>query len=246
MKEWIKNFSEIEKMFKEICILLEEETFNKTKFVECFALTALRMCKSNAGSVKLLLENEFYVELLIVLRYQLELLFRLKWINEPESIEDKNIRTNEIEAEVYSKMQCGINDLKCRKLEFFNKDLIKDAQESIDCLKKQKPYLINKNDNFLKDPGNFSMAGNYTEIFYTHYRFLSIFAHPNPTLNDYFQSSIECCESIDLKTLTECLKYSVKVYKHIIDITLNILHPNLENIDEIKDIQKEFNDFAGK
>ena len=243
--DWIDKFSETEKLFKEIVILLKEETFSKSQVVEVFALTALRMCRENAGAIKILQQNSFFCELMMVFRHQIELLFRLNWILSATDNEERILRTNRIEADAYHAFQAEITFLKGIKEKiFFDEISIKKAQEFINAIKSKNPQLLAENGNFLRRNGNETMAGDLREKYYHQYRYLCMFAHPNPLLRE-FHLTTDLGRDIFEEPFEKSCIYAMKVFKNNLNLIIILLGKDLQNIKKIEKLQQIFNEIVG-
>ncbi|MBC8527558.1 MAG: hypothetical protein H8D22_12020 [Candidatus Cloacimonetes bacterium] len=243
--DWVNKFSETEKLFNEIGVLLKNESFKKSQVVEVFALTALRMCRENAGAIKILLQNGFYCELMMIIRHQIELMFRLNWINSETDSKERIVRTNKIEADAYRAFQAEITNLRSnRSRRFFNEDFIKKAQKIIDDIKSENPQLLADNGNFMRLEKNETMAGDLREKYYPQYRYLCMFTHPNPSLREFHLTANQGKDIF--KSFEQSYIYAMKVFKINLNIIINLLGNQLKNMKKIKEIQQIFNEFVGE
>ena len=242
--DWINMFSESEKLFDDICNLTKEDNFKKSQVVELFALNSLLICRENLGAINILLKNNLYYEIFMVFRHQIELMFRLNWIINAQNDEERENRTNKIEADSFRRYQAEINYLKqIRNKSFLNKEHITKMQEIIDELKQNNPHLI-ENDKFMKGENNIIMAGELREKYYHQFRFLSMLSHPNPLSRDYFFTTGDN-EDIFRESFEESCKYAMKILNNNLDVIITLLMNSLNNISNIKELQKEFNEVAG-
>ena len=165
--DWVKNFTEAETKFNEIGKLLANHSFNNNQIVEIFALTSLKMCRENAGAIKILLQNGFYIETMMIFRNQIELLFRLNWIKSSSQEKDRITKINSLEAKTFKDFNNEIVYLKKKKSkDFFTDKKVNKYIKALDILKANNPQYLSNNGKFIIKDNNIVMAGNLREKFY--------------------------------------------------------------------------------
>ncbi|HHI87437.1 MAG TPA: hypothetical protein ENK03_00650 [Candidatus Cloacimonetes bacterium] len=238
--DWIYKFSETEKLFDEIFLLLKEESFDKSQVVKVFASTSLSICIDNLGAIVLLIQNDYFYEVFMIFRHQIELMFRLNWIINAPNDEEKKKRTNKIEADSFRSYEDEINILKQMKnRNFFNENHIIQMQKIIYDLKKNNPQLIESN-KFMGCGKNIEMAGDFREKYYHQFRFLSMLSHPNPLSRDYFfKTNFE--EDVFREPFENSCNYTMKVLNENLNKIITLLGEDLKNFTKIKKLQILFN-----
>ena len=243
--DWINMFSETEKLFGDICNLTKEESYKKSQVVEMFALTSLLICRENLGAINVLLKNNFYYEIFMIFRHQIELMFRLNWIMNAPNIEERENRTNKIEADSFRNYESELNELKkIKKKKFFNEKSLSKAHKFIKKIKQINPKLT-KDNKFMRCENNIKMAGDLREKYYPQYRFLSMLSHPNPLSRDYFFTTDRGEDTFREPFENSCI-YAMKVLKENLSKIITLLGEELKNISKIKELQNIFNEVAGK
>jgi len=243
--DWINMFSKSEKLFNDICNLTKDDSFKKTQVVELFALTSLLICRENLGAINVLLKNNLYYEIFMIFRHQIELMFRLNWIITAPDSEEMKKRVNNIEASSFRDYETELDCLKqMGNRTFFSEEDLKKIQVFSDELKQNNPHLI-KDCRFMRCVNNAEMAGELREKYYHQFRFLSMLSHPNPLSRDYFLITDDN-EDIFRESFEESCKYAMKILNNNLDMIITLLMNSLNNITNIKELQKEFNKVAGK
>ena len=238
-------FSETEKLFDDIFSLTKEESYKKSQVIELFALTSLSICRENLGAINLLLQNNFYYEIFMIFRHQIELMFRLNWIMNATTDEEREERVNNIEADSYRKYDVELDELKkMKEKKYFTENTISNAKEFIKEIKQNNSQLIEDN-KFMGCGKNIEMAGELREKYYHQFKFLSMLSHPNPSSREYFLTTNKG-EDVFEESFENSCTYAMKVFKENLNKIINLLGQNLKKNDEIKELQSLFNDIAGE
>jgi len=239
MNDWVKKYTEIADKFNDF-----GKTFGKTGFkrveqaAETFALMCIKLCREDASSIALLLKKGLYCEAMVILRNSLELLFKIHWVHNGDTHEERNERTYRLEGKTLSDFQKEVNYMLKKATDESSKELKEIAekhQKEIDRIKDESRYLLNERHNFKSSPSNIDMAGDLVrQKFYHNYRYLCMYTHSSPLLSDMLLSE-DYGEKMFRESVEQVLDQCAVVYWLIMGLCLNILFDQVTETFDVRE-----------
>ncbi len=239
MKDWCDKFRKVAIKFNDFGKSLKGVEFHPEKqAAETLALTCIKLCREDASSIALLIEEGLYCEAMMILRSSLELLFKIHWVYTGANHDEQNERTFCLEGNPLSGYQKEINFLRERTKKAdaeYSFDFVKQNQDAIDKHKADYPYLVNSDDRFKTSPNNIDMAGDMIrQKFYHVYRYLCIFNHPTPILRDFILSE-DSGERIFRESVEQALGYGIAAYQFIMGFCSNVLSKHVPETHDVRE-----------
>lgn len=194
----MKNYSIYFTYALECChrfgLLTKGQSFSeKDDSLELYVLTTLHLCKQHSETISLLLNNQLYIDAMIIARNIMELSFNLDWISDSTDKKGQLEKVYKLEGTSLSYMEKEIkmmsDDATSAKI-VWQENIFIEKVEILEKIKQSYPHLLEKNkknEMVFKRAPNFSERMNelYRLKFYNIYRLLSAFVHPTPILRDF-------------------------------------------------------------
>jgi hypothetical protein len=213
----------------------------RTQAIEVFVLQALSMCASHCSASAILLQNDYAGEAATILRSIEELLFNIRWINEPKEREERLERVYRLEADPYSRWDKETK-LIGRK---HSAEKEKSFRGPIDAIAEKYTYLTQVNADGLKSfkTLNVSLAERMGEslrpLYYHIYCYGSIFTHPTPYIKELYlkmsDSDRKGIESFD-ESHKQFIAYTLMFVGKIVGYVEGILGPYSPSSKEQRDV----------
>jgi len=194
MKKYIKTYKKIYYKLVEIGKELTKHSFSeKNDKIELYGLVSLNLCKQQTKAIYILLENELYPSILILVRNVFESFFNYQWILRGKTKEEKIERVNQLEGKAFNDIEKELNVMKENANSsdpIWKPEMYKDKERFLEFLKEHYAELtIEENGKIkFKKPKEFSLESRMSSLerikFYSLYRFTSAFVHPTPILKD--------------------------------------------------------------
>lgn len=250
MQQYISIYKSIYSHLQEIGKELSTLTFNeRNDKVELYGLVALNLCKQQTKAIYLLLENNLYPSVLILIRNVFESFFNYQWILRAANKEEKVERVSQLEGKAFNDIEKELNVMKKDSKSanpIWTAEMYKEKEEFLEFLKSYYSELtFNDNGKIkFKEPKERSFENRLNKMerlkFYSIYRFTSAFVHPTPIIRDVLlkrkgsdKSPIELLEPHLKENLDYCLFLIYGIANNLINELKDRLQQRKENVDTI-------------